>query len=135
MYGLDSIMRKWLILGIVVIGLIGSIAYITYQNIDRNLNNLLKQEIEDISLSRVDDGKFVGEFEAFPITVKLEVEIENHKIKNIVILKHENGQGRPAESIIQSVIESNSIDVDVISGASYSSKVILNAISNAINQK
>jgi len=126
-------MRKWLILGIVVIGLIGSIAYITYQNIDRNLNNLLKQEIEDISLSRVDDGKYVGE--TFPITVKLEVEIENHKIKNIVILKHENGQGRPAESIIQSVIESNSIDVDVISGASYSSKVILNAISNAINQK
>lgn len=128
-------MKKWLIMGLVIFGILGGLSIITYQVINNNLQRLSNEEIEDIRLDSTNDGKYLGEYKVFPITVNLEVEIVDHKIKNIVILKHENGQGYPAESIIPIVIEHNSIDVDVISGASYSSKVILKAISNALNQK
>jgi uncharacterized protein with FMN-binding domain len=57
-------------------------------------------------------------------------------IKKIEIVRHLNGQGKPAEVIPDRVIEMQSLDVDIISGATYSSKVILKAIENAlINEK
>jgi len=128
-------MKKGLIISALSILLIILVSFIAYQVIDNNLKNLLKQDVSEISLNKLDDGKYIGEYQVFPINVKVEVEVENHQIKGIVLLKHDNGQGSSAESIIHSVIVSNSINVDVISGASYSSKVILNAISNALNQK
>jgi uncharacterized protein with FMN-binding domain len=47
-------------------------------------------------------------------------------------VKHVNGQGKPAEVITEKVIETQSLQVDVVSGATYSSKVILKAIENAL---
>ncbi len=36
--------------------------------------------------------------------------------------------GQPAEAIIEDVVEDQSLDVDSVSGATYSSRVILKAI-------
>ncbi len=90
--------------------------------------------INDISLSRVDDGIYFGQIDAGMIYVDVKVSIENHIINDIELIKHDNGKGDDANEIINLVIEKQSLDVDVISGATYSSKVILKAIENAINQ-
>lgn len=129
------IMKMILRITLIVIVLLISIGFITYKIIDNNLKNLLTREIESINITEIDDGIYQGKYEVFPVSVELNVEVKDHQIIEIDILKHDNGQGKPAESIINSVIEQNSIDVDVISGASYSSRTILQAISNALNQK
>lgn len=128
-------MKMILRITLIVIVLLISIGFITYKIIDNNLKNLLTREIESINITEIDDGIYQGKYEVFPVSVELNVEVKDHQIIEIDILKHDNGQGKPAESIINSVIEQNSIDVDVISGASYSSRTILQAISNALNQK
>lgn len=128
-------MKMVLRITLIVIVLLISIGFITYKIIDNNLKNLLTREIESINITEIDDGIYQGKYEVFPVSVELNVEVKDHQIIEIDILKHDNGQGKPAESIINSVIEQNSIDVDVISGASYSSRTILQAISNALNQK
>lgn len=120
-----------IIVVIVVIVFIG--IFIAYKWIDNNLNQLLTEEIETVNLSQIDDGTYPGKASTFPIEVEVLVEVSDHKITNIDLVKHVNGQGNDAIKIIDRVIDQNSIDVDVISGASYSSHVILNAISDALN--
>lgn len=130
-----GIMKKVLRIGLISIILLICVGFIVYKVIDQNLQNLMTQEIESIIITEIDDGIYHGKYEVFPVSVELNVEVKDHQIIKIDIIKHDNGQGKPAETIINTVIEYNSIDVDVVSGASYSSKTILHAISNALNQK
>lgn len=88
--------------------------------------------IDNVDLSAVADGTYTGEYDATMVKATVEVTVENNKIVSIVILQHQNGQGGEAESIIYSVMEDQSLDVDLVSGASLSSKVILKAIENAL---
>ena len=62
----------------------------------------------------------------------LEVIVKEKQITEIKIIKHTNGQGGEAEAILDTVIDAQSLQVDVISGATYSSKVILLAIEDAL---
>ena len=62
----------------------------------------------------------------------MKVFVKDHKIERIELVKHRNGKGAPAEAITGKVVEAQSLQVDAISGATYSSKVILQAIENAL---
>lgn len=83
-------------------------------------------------LSDIQDGNYVGEYSIVPVYVQIEVSINNHQITDITILQHNNGLGSAAESIVNDVIEEQSLDIDAVSGATVSSKCILKAIENAI---
>lgn len=135
MYSVARMMKKGLKIGLIVIILLLSLGFFTYKIIDNNLRNLLVEDIKNINMNDINDGKYIGAYAVFPISVELIVTVQNHEIIEIEITKHENGQGKAAETIINSVIKFNSIEVDVVSGASYSSQSILHAISNALNQK
>ena len=50
----------------------------------------------------------------------------------ITILQHDNGLGSTAESIVNDVVQEQSLDIDAVSGATVSSKCILKAVENAI---
>lgn len=103
-----------------------------YTWISNNLTELAEIEISDVDISQKTDGVYFGSYKAFPVAVELEVTIQDHQIIQIDLLKHDNGQGTAAEAIPDRVIESQSLEVDVISGATYSSKVILKAIEDAL---
>lgn len=90
-------------------------------------------EIGTIDLQNVDDGRYHGEYAIFPIAVEVEVEVSNHEILSFTIIKHDNGQGQPAEAIIEYVIAQQTLAVEIISGATGSSKVISKAIEVALN--
>lgn len=64
--------------------------------------------------------------------MKVKVLVSNHRITNITILQHDNGLGSTAESIVNDVAEKQSLDIDAVSGATVSSKCILKAAENAI---
>lgn len=104
------------------------------------IGNMVKN-VQSISVSMPDllnikDGNYIGEYSITPVHVKVEVSISSHQITNIVILHHDNGLGSTAESIVNDVVKEQSLDIDAVSGATVSSKCILKAVENAIeNQK
>lgn len=105
--------------------------YAAYFIIERNLNGLNEVVIAPIDFSTVEDGVYQGKYSAFPVSVKVEVSVADNRITKIDIIEHNNGQGGEAEAIIDEVIRLQSLKVDVISGATYSSQVIKLAIADA----
>ena len=78
-------------------------------------------------LSRVGDGTWVGQYTAFPVRVKVSVGAAAGRITSFSILEHRNGRGKAAEALAPLVVERQSVALDAIAGATYSSKVILKA--------
>jgi uncharacterized protein with FMN-binding domain len=78
-------------------------------------------------LSRVLDGTWVGQYTAGPVRVKVAVGVAAGRITSFSILEHRNGRGKAAEALAPLVVERQSIALDAIAGATYSSKVILKA--------
>lgn len=104
---------------------------ITMLIMNKKVQNL---EIGEIDLETVADGIYEGEYTLFPVTVVVKVTVEDHEIKNIEIIRHDNGQGEKAEAITTKVIDEQSLQVDIISGATYSCKTILKAVENALSK-
>lgn len=126
-------MKKIVLWVVVVIGVIILIIAAASAVIQRNLTKLAQTDIPDIDLSDIADGEYEGEYAVFPVSAAVRVTVADHKIVKIELIKHFNGQGSGAEVIPGKVTESQSLDVDIVSGATYSSKVILKAIRNALS--
>lgn len=126
--------RKRRIIVAAVIILIGIIAAISVAKlyIEAGLTKLTDSTISDIDLSQIGDGIYKGSYEVFPVAAEVKVRVENHSITEIELVKHSNGQGAAAEVIPHKVMEAQSLQVDTVSGATYSSKVILKAIEYAL---
>ncbi|OCL26916.1 hypothetical protein U472_05360 [Orenia metallireducens] len=92
-------------------------------------------EINDINLGEIEDGQYIGEYTTTLVAAKVAVKVKDHKVVSIDILEHRNGRGQKAERIVDSVIRQQSLKLDVISGATGSSKVILKAIENALSKE
>jgi uncharacterized protein with FMN-binding domain len=90
-------------------------------------------EIHNVNLAKIENGEYTGSFRTTAVSVEVKVIVKDHKINNIEILKHDNGQGAKAEAITDKVISEQSLEVDFVSGATYSSKAILKAIENALD--
>lgn len=89
--------------------------------------------VSDLDMSRIADGTYNGAYDMFPVSAEVKVTVKDHVITNIELVKHDNGQGSAAEVLPSKVIEAQALDVDTITGATYSSKVILKAIEDALN--
>ena len=97
--------------------------------------NLDEIVITSPDLNKVADGVYQGESKVGPVRVTLEVTMQGNKITSINLIKHRNGRGKAAEAIVPKIIDAQSLDVDVISGATASSKAILQAAENALLSK
>ena len=101
---------------------------------EANLEKLKALTIGNIDLLAVEDGSYTGAHKVFPIDVSVKVSVADHRMSDIVITKHKSGKGAPANAIVDRVLEHQSLQVDAIAGATYSSKVILKAIENALSK-
>ena len=128
-------MKKILVIISIIILSIIIIGSIAYNRINKNLQTLEDIKVSTIDLGSLEDGVYQGSYAVFPVKVKVEVDIKDHKIENIKIIEHDNGKGKAAEEIVNTIIEKQIIDVDVIAGATYSSRVIQKAIEAALLKK
>lgn len=124
--------KKPIIIVCIAFVLLLVIGIIAVRNVVNRANSLL---IQIPVLSKISDGKYIGEYSVPPVSVKVAVTVEHHQMTDVDILRHENGLGSPAERVIDDVIQNQSLDVDAISGATVSSKCILKAIENALNKE
>ena len=90
-------------------------------------------EIEELDLSKIEDGIYEGEYDAGYIYAKVRVEVQDGRIQSVTLLEHRHERGKAAEVILNDVVEQQKIDVDAVSGATNSSKVMKKAIENAIS--
>jgi uncharacterized protein with FMN-binding domain len=80
------------------------------------------------------DGLYRGYYKISPVEATIDVELKNSAINNITIIEHNCSPiGKPSESIIQNIIDKQSLDVDAVTGATVSSKTILKAVEDALN--
>jgi len=91
--------------------------------------------IDDIDMSRVSDGIYEGSYEVFHVKAAVQVTVEDGRIVSIAF----TDSGRISEEtqqeideIFDEVISSQSLDVDMTSGASVSKKVSLKAVEEAL---
>ena len=99
----------------------------------RNMDDFVENAVfATPDLQRIPDGSYTGKQRVGIVNVKVRVTVTEGRIEQIDILKHFNGRGEDAESIIGDVIAAQSVDVDTISGATYSSTAILKAVENAL---
>jgi predicted outer membrane repeat protein len=80
------------------------------------------------------DGEYEGSATGYSGTTKVKVTVADGKITAVDIVSHGDTTSyfERAKSVITKVIDSQSTDVDTVSGATYSSYGILNAINNAL---
>ena len=97
-----------------------------------NKEVLDKQVNTEIDMKQVADGTYTGSSDGGLVKVEVEVEVKDHKIVNINLLKHECGTGKPAESMLEEMVKKNTDDVDYVSGATASSRTIRNAVNQAL---
>lgn len=88
--------------------------------------------ITDVDIPKLSDGVYRGQADSKVINIIVDVTIKSGKIESIELIKHQNGQGDGANIILKDIIEAQSIEVDNITGATLSSKVIKKAIESAL---
>ena len=91
-------------------------------------------EIKAVDIAKAADGIYQGNYDTVLVKVTLEASVENHKLMDIKIIRHENGKGKKAEAIVKQMIAENSTEADVIAGATMSSKVIRAALIDALKE-
>ncbi len=114
---------------LLILIVIGLGLYISLVN--SSTKSLTAMEYEEVDMSEVADGVYLGEVDAGLVYVKVSVTVNENKLINIRILKHKNGLGSKAESIITEMLQQNSYKVDAVSGATLSSEAIKSAVSKA----
>ncbi|HEX2947922.1 MAG TPA: FMN-binding protein [Clostridia bacterium] len=88
--------------------------------------------IDSVDVSKLEDGIYSGSFDARIIAATTEVTVKDGRITKIDLVKHKYERGKPAIAVVDRIISDQSLDVDVVSGATNSSKAILKAVENAL---
>lgn len=94
-----------------------------------------EQETEAVTGSfDLADGVYQGSAQGFRGKVTVSVQIQNKQITAIDILSASDDDAffNRAKGVIDKIISSQSLDVDVVSGATYSSNGIIGAVKNAL---
>ena len=87
-----------------------------------------------VDINDVKDGVYFGKEETPLVSAEVNVTVKDKRIVDIALLRHENGKGEKAEAMIPEMIKYNTSEVDIVSGATLSSKVIRAAVRNALFQ-
>lgn len=89
-------------------------------------------EIGDVDVSGIKDGTYVGSYDARIISATVSVTVKDGRMTEIRLLDHKYDRGGSAEAIVDDILKEQSLDVDVVSGATNSSKTIMKAVENAL---
>lgn len=128
---LTKIKLIWKIIGAFVLLLcIAGGAYLWDIKQEQKVVNALSITRQDMSIH---DGTYYGYYQYGRITYGVDVTIKNYAITDIqVVSNRTNKYARMAEGVIKNVLARNNVDVDVIAGATTTSKALLKAIEQVL---
>jgi NosR/NirI family nitrous oxide reductase transcriptional regulator len=91
--------------------------------------------VNNSSQGQYKDGTYTGVGRGFRPDLKVSVKVTGGKISNIEIVSHNESRGyyeQPFETVPKEIIESQSTNVDAVSGATRSSNGIMSAVADAL---
>lgn len=101
----------------------------------KEMKTVRAMPIEAIDLASVQDGTFQGEFSYGGFTYEVAVAVKDHRIQTIDILKNRDTKhAKQAEGVVPEVLSAQSVNVDVVTGATTTSKALLKAIEQALSK-
>ena len=125
--------KKIILCAVMLFLLVGLVWGVYYLESVTDYKQAVKETtFEEINISDISDGVYIGEYDVNFIYAKVEVTVQNGEITNINILEHRHERGKAAEAITNTIVDEQKIDVDAISGATNSSTVIKKAVENAL---
>ena len=83
------------------------------------------------------DGTYTGSGQGFGGTIEVQVTLENDSITDVQVTSasgEDSAYLSQAEGVINSIISAQSTDVDTVSGATFSSTGIINAVNDALGK-
>ena len=125
--------KKIILSAVMLLLLIGLVWGIIYLKSVADYKQAVKETtFEEIDISEISDGIYIGEYDVNFIYAKVEVTVQNGEVTNINLLEHRHERGKAAEAITDKIVEEQRIDVDAISGATNSGTVIKKAVEIAL---
>ncbi|MBP5310656.1 MAG: FMN-binding protein [Lachnospiraceae bacterium] len=88
----------------------------------------------EVDVSQVKDGIYEGRSETDMVKVDVKVTVSDGDISDIEIVRHECGKGKIANVIVDDMVEKDDVEVDAVSGATFSSEVIKDAVRSALRK-
>lgn len=101
----------------------------------REMRRVRHMEIRNIDLAKVPDGAHVGTFTYSDFKYKVKTLVKFRKILHIQVLQNRDTKyAKRAEGVIPRIIKRQTPNVDVVSGATTTSKVLMKAVENSLKQ-
>ena len=128
-------MKKALIVVAVVLGVLvlaGGALMLRFRVMSLRMSNELV-DVRAVDLAAIPDGMYVGEYGDFLVAARVAVSVAGGRIVAIDMLAQQSGPGYGALEILDRIVEGQSPQVDVVSGASGSSKAIMIAVYRALS--
>ena len=92
-------------------------------------------KVQSVDLNQISDGRYYGDCNVDFVAAAVRIDISNGRILAVDLIEHHNDRGEAANILPLRIIEEQRIDVDVVTGATASSKVIQEAAYNALTGK
>lgn len=115
-----------------VIAAIGG-GYWISERYNHMVNTFKNLQIKDIDLTDLHDGIYSGEFGEFLVSVKADVTITKNRISEVRISRQHCGKGYEASDTLNRIMKNQSPKVDIVTGATASSKAIMAAVQKALS--
>ena len=121
--------RKIVIASGVIIGIFLIVAIISQYTQLKYYRNM---PINDVDLNSLNDGSYQATVDYY-FPYEVEVIITEHRIKDIIIIKNrENHYAKLAEGVRNKILREQKFNIDAVTGATTTSKVLLKAIEKAL---
>jgi len=91
---------------------------------------------EPVNISRIPDGVYAGSAGSWPNKAEVRVTVREGRMTSIELVRHwASWIGRKADPVIpERIMEKQRADVDAVTGATNSSRVIMHAVYDALEQ-
>ena len=116
---------------VVIIVLVGILS--SYHILQRYTESLNTITIEDIDITGVPDGVYRGRSSVYLLDAEVSVRVEEGMITRIAIESPGRRKPMGADDIIKRILNSQSLAVDTVTGATGTSLVVLDAVQQAIS--
>lgn len=118
---------------LLLVGLLAALVFLVILP-ETQYNDIRQMTIQEVDLSKLEDGAYKGEYTYGHYTYYTEVQVTDHKIEGIKVSHdRDSAYAKAAEGVVASIIAEQKIDVDVVSGATTTSKAILKSVENALS--
>ena len=92
-------------------------------------------EVKSLDFSRLRDGSYEGSYTGGMGKASVSLVVADRKVTAATLTHFESSPvGAPAKAVLERVLAAQSLAVDGVSGATYSSKVILRAVQDALEK-